>query len=93
MPHDAPILDFDGSTEAILEPSKLITPLPGMPSSGVITFFQDVIDHFVAAGQATEIYALKSEMGRPQPLVERKASPMSRTRTRPSPTAQEIHAP
>lgn len=64
MPHDAPILDFDGSTEAILEPSKLIAPLPGMPSSGVITFFQDVIDHFVAAGQATEIYALKSEMGR-----------------------------
>ncbi len=59
-----PILEFDGEREAILEPSKLIQPLPDMPACAVITFFQDVIDHFVAQGLAREIHALRSEMGR-----------------------------
>jgi uridine phosphorylase len=59
-----PILEFDGEVEAILEPAKLIAPLDGMPVHGVITFFQDVITHFVAAGIAREIHALRSEMGR-----------------------------
>lgn len=59
-----PILEFDGEPEAILEPSKLINPHPAMPECAVITFFQDVIDHFLAQGVAQEIYALRSEMGR-----------------------------
>lgn len=37
-----PILEFDGEAEAILEPSRLIAPLDGMPVCGVITFFQNV---------------------------------------------------
>jgi uridine phosphorylase len=64
MSRSAPILDFDGEPEAILEPSKLVKPLPAMPAHGVICFFQDVINHFVKLGLAQEIYALKSEMGR-----------------------------
>jgi uridine phosphorylase len=59
-----PILEFDGAAEAILEPAKLVAPLDGMPVYGVITFFQDVINSFVARGIAHEIYALRSEMGR-----------------------------
>jgi len=59
-----PILQFDGEPEAIIEPGKLIAPLPHMPLHGVITFFQDVINHFVAQGAAREIHALRSEMGR-----------------------------
>ncbi len=35
-----PILEFDGEVEAILEPTKLIAPLDGMPVYGVITFFR-----------------------------------------------------
>ena len=61
---DIPILQFDGEPAAIIEPSKLITPLPTMPKHGVITFFQDVINHFVSQGVAREIFALRSEMGR-----------------------------
>jgi uridine phosphorylase len=64
MTETAPILEFDGEPEAILEPSKLIRPLERMPTHGVICFFQDVINHFVQLGLAQEIFALKSEMGR-----------------------------
>ncbi len=64
MTQSAPILDFDGELEAILEPRKLIKPLQAMPMRGVICFFQDVITHFVTLGLAQEIYALRSEMGR-----------------------------
>lgn len=59
----APILEYDGASEAIIEPSKVITPLPAMPRVGVITFFQDVIDHFVERGLAHELFAMRSEMG------------------------------
>lgn len=64
MHQDYPILEFDGSPEAILEPKRLIQPLPEMPEHGVITFFQDVITHFVEQGPAREIHAVTSEIGR-----------------------------
>lgn len=64
MFQDYPILEFDGSPEAILEPKRLIQPLVEMPEHGVITFFQDVITHFVEQGLAREITAITSEMGR-----------------------------
>jgi uridine phosphorylase len=64
MTDHAPILDFDGEPEAILEPRKLIDPLPTMPTHGVICFFHDVIAHFMSMGLAQEITALGSEMGR-----------------------------
>lgn len=64
MHRDYPILEFDGSPEAILEPKRLIEPLAEMPAHGVITFFQDVITHFVEQGLAREIHALRSEIGR-----------------------------
>lgn len=64
MFQDYPILEFDGAPEAILEPKRLIEPLAEMPEHGVITFFQDVINHFVEQGLAREITAITSEMGR-----------------------------
>jgi uridine phosphorylase len=64
MTSTAPILDFDGEPEGILEPRKLIKPLDIMPTHGVICFFQDVINHFVEMGIAQEIFALRSEMGK-----------------------------
>jgi len=64
MTENAPILEFDGEPEAILEPSKMMRPLDTMPTHGVICFFHDVISHFVTQGIAQEIYSLRSEMGR-----------------------------
>jgi uridine phosphorylase len=64
MTQSAPILEFDGEPEAILEPRKLIKPLEEMPIHGVICFFYDVIAHFVEQGIAREIFAMGSEMGR-----------------------------
>lgn len=64
MDENAPILEFDGEPEAILEPRKLITPLATMPTHGVICFFHDVIRHLVDLGLAEEIHAVRSEMGR-----------------------------
>jgi uridine phosphorylase len=62
MTTSAPILEFDGEPEAILEPRKIIPPLPTMPTHGVICFFKDVITHFVQLGLAQEIYTMGSEM-------------------------------
>lgn len=64
MQQPYPILEYDPATDAILEPSRLIKPLPEMPEYGVITFFQDVIGRFAGAGLAREITAINSEMGR-----------------------------
>ncbi len=58
-----PILEHDPTEEAIIEPRRLLKPLAGMPEHGVICFFQDVIDHFVAAGQLTLLKNLRTEMG------------------------------
>lgn len=59
-----PILDYDAAAEAIIEPSREVAPLAAMPEHCVITFFQEVIAHFVELGRAREITALNSEMGR-----------------------------
>lgn len=57
-----PILEFDPSPEALLEPSKLMSPRD-VPEHCVLCFFREVIDGLVAAGQAREITCLRSEMG------------------------------
>jgi uridine phosphorylase len=59
-----PILEFDPDTEAIIDPQRVLQPHPEMPAHGVITFFQDVITHFLEQGLAREFTALRSEMGR-----------------------------
>lgn len=63
MADSFPILEYDPTPEAIIEPKRLLKPLAGMPEHGVICFFQDVIDHFVAEGQLTLLKNLRSEMG------------------------------
>jgi hypothetical protein len=44
-----PILEFDPSPEALLEPAKLIQPHPEMPLGCVLCFFHDVIRHLGGA--------------------------------------------
>ncbi len=58
-----PILEYDSTPEAIIEPRQLLKPLAGMPERAVICFFQDVIDHFAAEGRLTLLKNLHSEMG------------------------------
>lgn len=58
-----PILEYDPTAAAIIEPGQMVQPLAGMPEHGVICFFQDVIDHFVAEGRLTLLTKLRTEMG------------------------------
>jgi uridine phosphorylase len=57
-----PILEFDPTQEAILEPSKLIKPMD-IPEHVVVCFFQDVISRLVQEHGAKVIKSLKSEYG------------------------------
>jgi uridine phosphorylase len=67
-PPDLPILEFDPEPIAIIEPSRVISPIDA-PSHCVVCFFQDVIDKLVVAGQARQIATARSEAGA-HPLYE-----------------------
>ena len=63
-----PILEFDSTPEAMLEPKRLIKPMD-IPEHAVACFFQDVITKLVQEHQAKVIRHLKSEIG-PHPIYE-----------------------
>ena len=63
-----PILEFDPSAEALLEPNRLIKPAD-VPERCVLCFFREMIDQLVSDGRGEEIAALHSEMGR-HPIYE-----------------------
>lgn len=74
MQQDYPILEYDDSPEATIEPKRHIKRLGDMPEAVVLCFFQDVIQHVckdapVIATPVSEIgpnpiYALDTEFGR-----------------------------
>lgn len=68
MQQDYPILEFDNSAEAILEPARLIAPID-IAEHAVACFFQDVITKLVQEHEARIIKKLKSEIG-PLPIYE-----------------------
>ena len=57
-----PILDFDPTLEAIIEPGKIIKPID-IPERCVLCFFQDVIKTVCHDGGRRVITTLRSEMG------------------------------
>lgn len=59
-----PILEYDPTREALIEPNMLVQPLDNIPEHCVICFFQDVIERMVQRGDLNEIMAHNSEMGR-----------------------------
>lgn len=63
-----PILEFDPTREALIEPSRVIRPRD-VPEHCVICFFQEVIDKVVAEQGATLLERNKWEDG-PHPLYE-----------------------
>jgi uridine phosphorylase len=63
-----PILEFDPTREALIEPSRVISPRD-VPEHCVICFFQEVIDKVVAEHDARVLAQNKWEDG-PHPLYE-----------------------
>src|SRR5438309_1667220 len=58
-----PILEFDRSPEAIIEPSRAIRPIDGIAERCVLCFFQEVFDRLKERGQTRQIASLRSEIG------------------------------
>lgn len=65
---DFPILEFDPTERAVIEPSDQIRP-KDVPINCVPCFFHDVMARLIEDGRATEVACMKSEMGR-HPLFE-----------------------
>jgi uridine phosphorylase len=65
---DAPILEFDSSSTAVIEPSDHIEPT-GIPPHAVLCFFQDAIEKVVAEHGGTIIDHVISEIGH-NPIYE-----------------------
>lgn len=61
MQRDLPILEFDETRQAIVEPHP--SPTIDMPEHCVVCFFQEVIEQLSAAGQVQTVTTLKSEIG------------------------------
>jgi uridine phosphorylase len=63
MHDDYPILEFDASSEAIIEPKRVIHPIDDIPEHAVLCFFQDVITQLSQQHKARVIKHLRSEIG------------------------------
>jgi uridine phosphorylase len=61
-PYDAPILDFDATRDAVLDPAVAIRPFD-LPARVVLCFFREEIGAFVDEHGGREIGQLGSEMG------------------------------
>jgi uridine phosphorylase len=59
-----PILEFDPSPSAMIEPSHVAAPIEGLPSSTVICFFAEVVDEVCGGGQAEVVAELGWEFPR-----------------------------
>jgi uridine phosphorylase len=57
-----PILEYDPSPEAIIEPKRVIKPMD-VPEHCVPCFFREVLGELVDSGRAKVIYTLQSEAG------------------------------
>lgn len=63
-----PILEFDPTRPAIIEPTRVIAPAD-VPERCVICFFQEVIAGLRERGEARQVATMRSEIG-PHPLYE-----------------------
>jgi hypothetical protein len=66
--HDYPILEFDSTREAVIEPGHHRPPIDA-PEHAVACFFQDVITQLPQEHKATVIHRKRSELGT-HPLYE-----------------------
>lgn len=68
MKRDYPILEFDESREAVIEPHRAIQPV-AVPEHCVFSFFEEVISRLQQEGRVRLVTNLRSELG-PHPLYE-----------------------
>ena len=66
LEHDYPILEFDASPNALIEPSRVYSPI-NIPRHCVLCYFQDVITGLREQGLLRVVHTLGSEMG-PNPV-------------------------
>ena len=59
-----PILEFDDTRPAIIEPTNLIKPLPALPERCVLCFFREVIEKVCGDGKGQIVTYLGSELGK-----------------------------
>ncbi len=57
-----PIIEFDPSPTAVLEPSRIISPID-IPPHAVLCFFHEVVSKLVSMHRARQIWTLRSEIG------------------------------
>jgi len=67
MKTDYPILEFDASTDAIIEPSKVLKPVAGMPERCVLPIYHDVIKGLKEKNLLTRVTDIRTSMG-PMPV-------------------------
>jgi len=67
MKCEYPILEYDGEVEAIIEPSKVLKPVDGMPERCVLPIYHTVIETLQSQGQLRHIKDIESSMG-PMPI-------------------------
>jgi uridine phosphorylase len=63
MAHPYPILEHDPARDAIIDPQRVVQPLP-VPAHCVLCFFQDVIEQWERAGSLRLVTHLATTMGR-----------------------------
>jgi uridine phosphorylase len=68
QPHAIPILEFDSSPTAILQPEEIHTAKP-VPPRCVLCFFPEVIESVCGGGRAVVVHTFKSEIG-PNPVYQ-----------------------
>jgi uridine phosphorylase len=68
MPELFPILEFDPTPEAVIEPRRVIQPIDA-PEHCVACFFREVIEKLTSDGRIRQIAVERSEMGE-HPLYE-----------------------
>ena len=67
-----PILEFDDSKEAVIEPSKVLKPID-IPEHCVLAIFKEVFDKSFGNENAKPIHQIQSELG-PLPIYEMKVN-------------------
>ena len=58
-----PILEYDPTLEAVIEPQRVVAPI-GAPEHCVVCFFQEVINKLRRQKRLTRISTRKSEAGK-----------------------------
>ena len=69
MNTDYPILEFDGETDAIIRPSKVLKPVHGIPEKCILPIYHTVIEGLKKQGLLVHVTDLGTSMG-PMPVYK-----------------------